>query len=199
MRLFSSILALSSGLFLLKALAEEAGNSNAVQSGTVSRLTGFGGNAPAGQSTTTALDSKPASLFSQFLDMSLPRGIRNNNPGNVKKSGDNWQGKVQGVDQVFESFKTPEDGIRAAGKLLLNYQRNHGLNTLDAILRRYAPKTENNTRAYINAVSRSIGIAPNTPFDVAKALPKLLPAIIKHENGVQPYTQAQIETAIARI
>lgn len=135
----------------------------------------------------------------KFFDKSVPRGIRNNNPGNIRISGANWQGKVTGPDTAFEAFKTPEDGIRAAGKLLVNYQKLYGLNTLSAILSRYAPNSENDTRAYVDAVSRSIGIGPNVPFDVFAALPKLLPAIIKHENGVQPYTDAQIAAAIKRI
>ena len=77
--------------------------------------------------------------------MNTPRGIRNNNPGNIRWGSD-WKGlKKDGKQQdpSFCIFETPEYGIRALAKLLRNYQRLYGLNTPYRIISRYAPPTEN--------------------------------------------------------
>jgi len=196
MRISAILLALvSAGALAFAAKEEET-------PGSVGSLPGLGllTGEPSGQSETTAKDSGGViAAVSQFFNMSLPRGIRNNNPGNIRVSSSPWQGKTDGPDTAFETFETPEDGIRAAGKILVNYQKIYGINTLAGLISRYAPSSENNTAAYVAAVSRATGIGANTPFNVGAALPKLLPAIIKHENGVQPYTAAQIAAAIARI
>lgn len=62
--------------------------------------------------------------------MAIPRGIRNNNPGNIRHS-DQWKGLTpEQPDPDFCTFSTPEYGIRAMGVILLNYQRKHGLKTI---------------------------------------------------------------------
>ncbi|EBG6403350.1 structural protein [Salmonella enterica] len=120
-----------------------------------------------------------------------PRGIRNNNPGNIRW-GDDWQGlvaKSRRTDKAFCQFTTPEYGIRAMIIILRNYQRRHGLNTVTGIINRWAPSSENNTQAYINSVAQATGVAPDKPIDTtdSRFMVKLLQAIIRHENGVQPY------------
>ncbi|ELF3953060.1 structural protein [Salmonella enterica] len=120
-----------------------------------------------------------------------PRGIRNNNPGNIRW-GDDWQGlvaKPRRTDKAFCQFTTPEYGIRAMIIILRNYQRRHGLNTVTGIINRWAPSSENNTQAYINSVAQATGVAPDKPVDTtdSRFMVKLLQAIIRHENGVQPY------------
>lgn len=91
--------------------------------------------------------------------MTQPRGIRNNNPGNIRWGAD-WQGlkkdgKLQ--DPSFCVFKSPVWGIRALAKLLKNYQRLYGLNTPRKIINRYAPPNENQTQAYIQSVAHQLG------------------------------------------
>lgn len=97
----------------------------------------------------------------QFRNTSLPRGYRNNNPLNIRISSDNWLGKVSpNTDGSFEQFSAMEYGYRAAIKTLQTYIRRYGCNTLEKIINRWAPPTENPTSAYIANVSRRSGIDP---------------------------------------
>lgn len=124
--------------------------------------------------------------------MTTPRGIRNNNPGNIRW-GDDWQGLIpesQRTDKSFCQFKTPEYGIRAMIIILRNYQRKHGLNTVSGIIKRWAPPNENDTQAYINSVARATGVDADKRIDTndSRFMMKLVQAIIQHENGEQPYS-----------
>lgn len=127
-------------------------------------------------------------------DQTLPRGIRNNNPGNVE-SGENWEGKT-GSDGRFATFSKPEYGIRAAYKVQGTYEEKHGLTTINQRISRWAPPSENNTSAYVNAVSNKMGISPNTPFSIKDPIlgPKFMSAVFQHENGTMPYSQTQLES-----
>lgn len=98
--------------------------------------------------------------------MATPRGLRNNNPLNIEKTkgGNPWQGEiVPSADSRFAQFKSMAYGYRAAFKLLNNYQRNYGLNTIREMITRWAPPKEktNNTEAYIKAVSERSGTPPD--------------------------------------
>ena len=135
----------------------------------------------------------------------IPRGIRNNNPGNIRWSNDQWKGlipKDQANDKSFCVFRTPEYGIRAMTRILRRYTQYPGIpnvgkpniDTVREIISRWAPPNENNTEAYIQSVAKNVGVAANSPIDVfdSAIMLKLLKAIIAHENGQQPYTDAQI-------
>lgn len=93
----------------------------------------------------------------------VPRGIRNNNPLNIRK-GNNWKGeRPNQTDKSFEEFETMEMGIRAGFKILKNYITGYGgkippYDTIDKIVRRWAPPTENATERYIDFVSRDSGV-----------------------------------------
>lgn len=98
--------------------------------------------------------------------MALPRGIRNNNPLNIRK-GNNWKGerKVQ-VDKAFEEFESLQMGLRAGFIILRNYQRislapKMRANTIRKIINRWAPASENNTLKYIETVARRSGLNPD--------------------------------------
>ncbi|HED2522057.1 TPA: structural protein [Klebsiella aerogenes] len=124
--------------------------------------------------------------------MSTARGIRNNNPGNIRW-GDDWKGLVptaQRTDKSFCQFTSPEYGIRAMIIILHNYQRKFGLNTVSDIIKRWAPPNENNTQAYINSVAQATGVTPEQRIDTSDSrfMMNLLQAIVKHENGKQPYS-----------
>lgn len=119
------------------------------------------------------------------------RGIRNNNPGNIRW-GDEWKGLVpegQRTDKSFCQFKAPEFGIRAMIIILRNYQSKYGLKTITGIIKRWAPPNENDTQAYISSVAQTTGTDADKPIDLtdSRKLFPLLQAIIKHENGTQPY------------
>lgn len=133
----------------------------------------------------------------------MTRGERNNNPGNIRESdgdGTHWKGeRATDDDKSFEEFDTPEDGIRALAKVLLNYQRKHGLRTVSAIINRWAPTNENDTLAYVDAVAKSIGVLTLAELDLedSSILFGLVKAIIRHENGRVIYNDRQIDDGIS--
>lgn len=133
------------------------------------------------------------------------RGIRNNNPGNIDFNPANkWQGQLgleTGVSKPrFARFDTPENGIRALGKLLRTYQNRHKLRTVTQIIARWAPPVENDTGSYAKSVARRIGVASDAAIDVndSEVLRPLVEAIIQHENGAIPYSDSVIKEGVAR-
>lgn len=121
----------------------------------------------------------------------LPRGIRNNNPGNIDRNPANkWQGLAtnQSSDPRFCVFTTPAYGIRALARLLISYQDKHNLDTVRKIISRWAPKKENDTEAYIQAVARNCAVHPDEVISTHKyaTLKPLVESIIRHENGKGP-------------
>jgi hypothetical protein len=129
----------------------------------------------------------------------LSRGIRNRNPGNIRRSGDRWKGLATlQSDPAFFVFETPLWGIRAMAVILRNYQRRHGLKTLAQIIGRWAPAVENDTADYVAAVSKMMGIGPHTQLDLCDGatLRALVAAVIRHENGLQPHDPETIDLAI---
>lgn len=136
--------------------------------------------------------------------MRTSRGIRNNNPGNIDFNPRNkWQGQTgieTGVaNPRFATFDKPENGIRALAKLLRNYQKLHKLNTVREIINRWAPPVENATTAYVKACARALGVDQNEVIDLSdrRLLKALTIAVIRHENGLQPYSDFIIDTGIA--
>ena len=121
------------------------------------------------------------------------RGIRNNNPGNIRITGDKWQGLLPGEDLSFFTFKDPEHGIRALAKILITYYNKHDLDRVETIINRWAPPSENDTTAYIEIVSKRLGVLPTDrlEFNIG-TLELLVRAIIQHENGTQPYDDRTI-------
>lgn len=82
----------------------------------------------------------------------LPRGIRNNNPLNIRK-GARWRGlRDFATDKEFCEFQTMAFGFRAAFRTLITYYTKHDCKTLEKIINRWAPRSENNTFAYIQHV-----------------------------------------------
>ena len=98
------------------------------------------------------------------MDQKQPRGIRNNNPLNIRK-GNNWKGeKAVQDDPAFEQFESMEYGIRAALKLIRNHVSGYGgkrrpANTIRKLITVWAPPTENKTSAYIDTVCKSVQMA----------------------------------------
>ena len=124
---------------------------------------------------------------------------RNNNPGNIRKSKDPWQGLAERqTDAAFFVFKSPMYGIRALARVLITYQDKKKLRTIKDIIRRWAPQTENDTNAYIISVADATGFAQDQLLDMHRFdhLKPLVEAIIRHENGQQPYTDTEITKAL---
>lgn len=154
-----------------------------------------------------AADDAPSEPGGGLLDeimgtigLNPTRGERNNNPGNIRLSTVKWAGEVQGPDNSFVAFATPEDGIRALAKLLKNYQTKYGLNTIKGIINRYAPPLENNTSAYVAAVAASVGVGPDTVIDTSDpaTLTALVNAVIRHENGRNIYAASSVAAGVAQ-
>lgn len=127
-----------------------------------------------------------------------PRGIRNNNAGNIRGSDlFTWKGEIGRDDKDFVIFDTPENGLRALARTLRTYRNNHGINTIEGIIHRYAPPSENITSSYAEHAASALGL----PLDATLSesdYPDLMRVIIKHENGMQPYTDAQIMEGFQR-
>jgi len=115
-----------------------------------------------------------------------PRGIRNNNPGNIEwieAPANRWRGMIR-ADGRYGVFDTAANGVRAiGGELRASIRKGQ---TLAQAIAEWAPPTENNTAAYQRAVASETGILLDTKL-AAHHVPAVATAIIQHENGMQPY------------
>lgn len=130
----------------------------------------------------------------------MPRGLRNNNPGNIRHSAIIWMGQSdEQSDPSFVHFDAPKYGIRALYKVLKTYQQKHGLKTIATMISRWAPPKENDTAAYARAVAEACGVDPDQAIDVVankQLAEKMVAAIVQHENGHQPFSSAEIRAAM---
>ena len=117
---------------------------------------------------------------------SIARGIRNNNPGNIRKGSTAWRGlaPVQS-DSAFLQFESMAWGIRAMVVTLRTYARRYGLNTPAGLINRWAPPSENHTTAYVRAVAEGVGAAADEQLDLYDpgTMFRLVRAMIRVENG----------------
>ena len=134
-----------------------------------------------------------------MAENNTPRGIRNNNPGNIRYNGTGWQGLANPPsDGAFCIFTEAKFGIRALATILRNYKCKYGICAVSGIIGRFAPSSENDTAAYIRSVCAAVGCAADAKLDIedeAVLLP-LAKAIIRHENGRQPYSDEQIREGL---
>ena len=120
------------------------------------------------------------------------RGMRNNNPLNIRKTKTVWLGSEKSVvEREFCVFKNPVWGFRAAFRILSTYYWKYHLCSIDAIIRRWAPATENDTQAYIEAVVLFSGISsrrllPPPNWKNKETWVALALAMCQVENGVIP-------------
>ena len=126
--------------------------------------------------------------------MSLPRGIRNHNPLNIRRTTkDQWKGLTEAqTDRAFCQFKSLEYGWRAAFYLLTRtYYHKYRLYTIRGIIRKWAPPSENQTEAYIANVSRLTGIDPDEPIGIPSEKPSrwmmVGVAMAIQENGTSSF------------
>lgn len=138
------------------------------------------------------------SIAQGAIDMvSKPRGIRNKNPLNLRwYSVNNWSGQVGKDAQGFVVFDTVENGVRAAAKTLDSYAK-RGLNTIEKIIQAWAPAVENNVEAYTAHVEKLTGLNRKTVIVKKRDYVNLLAAMIRHENGQQPYSLETIAAGVA--
>lgn len=146
------------------------------------------------------------------FDARQSRGYLNNNPGNLDRSSPPWNGEITDYhDSRLTPFQVKELktgrfcvfassawGIRALAKNLFAYTDRLGMCSIEDLIKRWAPSNENNTEAYIEAVSKSAGIRRDVCVNLRdfKPLYGIVSAIIKHECGGMPYSTAEIEDGL---
>lgn len=126
----------------------------------------------------------------QTARMPYPGQLRN--PGNVRHyANDTWLGEItEGRNPgQFARFDTPQHGLRAASRVVLNIANRLGDNpTLDGIIGRYSPPNENNTARHASTVSSLSGIARDAPIDTGDTgqMVDLMRGIVGAENPRMP-------------
>lgn len=115
-------------------------------------------------------------------------GLKNNNPGHIRLSPISYMGEVVPSGNVaFKQFKSIDWGYRAIFVVLHTYKIRYGLDTLEGMIQRYAPPTENDTRRYIEFVSYRSGLAKDEKLDTlsAETMKPIVTAISRMENGIE--------------
>lgn len=116
----------------------------------------------------------------------IPRGIRNNNPLNIRISTNRWRGKITpSQDPSFEQFENLTLGIRAAFVCIRTYIRKYRLDTPRKIISRWAPESENNVLSYIDAACSQAVLNPDEriSFQEKNKMCRLLWGMAKVETG----------------
>lgn len=116
------------------------------------------------------------------------RGLRNNNPGNIRLSGVKYVGeKTPSTDRAFKQFRTKAYGYRAMFVILRTYYNRYHLRTISSMIRRWAPESENDTRAYINHVAAwsGIGVADVVDIKNREQMCAIVAAMSRMENGTR--------------
>lgn len=167
---------------------------------------------PAGGGVSVPVDKKPDFDFFDFLSPVVPvdnlspnlppvgggggvgtRGIRNNNPGNIKwSSANNWKGQVGKDAQGFVIFDKVENGVRALNRILNSYD-SAGVNTIEGIVRRYTAGDNATIQDnYMRKLESAVGVKRD--FKLNKYLHRipLIAGIINFENGKNPWTVAEL-------
>ncbi|HFR4563865.1 TPA: hypothetical protein ACHWLI_002029 [Enterobacter sichuanensis] len=115
----------------------------------------------------------------------MPRGIRNNNPGNLNYAGQAGATLEGGEGGRFAVFESMQHGVAALYKQLQLYFK-RGINTLSSIVKTYAPASDNNNvDAYISALTKATGKGANEVLDSGDTatIARLMKGIVDHENG----------------
>ena len=129
----------------------------------------------------------------------MSRGIRNNNPLNIRHGKSRWVGRTRvQTDAEFVTFVSMAYGYRAAWKLMDKYRlrlRQAGMSyTLENIIHRWAPPEDgNDTTAYIRTVIRLLDykVAGRQPLpspssrEGHRVLAKIIAAMTCVECGIR--------------
>lgn len=144
---------------------------------------GFGGASDPTAGLPRIGESRPAPVAAA----GQPRSVRNNNPGNLEDGPfTRSQPGYKGSDGRFAIFESPDAGHAAQVALLGSYGK-RGINTVEAIINRWAPPTENDTGGYVNFVAQKAGVKPGDPIDMSdpEILGRVADAIRIFEGGPQ--------------
>ncbi|UYJ99170.1 lytic transglycosylase domain-containing protein [Yersinia enterocolitica] len=133
-------------------------------------------------------------------DPADPRGIRNNNPGNINYVGQDGA-SLERPGGRFAKFETAYDGLKAMARQLMRYftgkTTGKPLQTLNDIISTWAPGSENNTGAYVAQLSKMLNVHPDAVLNLEnpQVMSALMGGIIYHENGRNPYSSELISRA----
>ena len=124
-------------------------------------------------------------------------GQRINNPLNVRQYGQGFEGDV-GEEDSFIKFEDPRYGVRAADKVLGTYGRDYGIDTIEDVISRYAPPSDDNpTQEYIDFVSRQAGIGPSEEIDLQD--PELRARLLSPMAMLESRTEISPQEVLAQI
>lgn len=118
----------------------------------------------------------------------MSRGLRNCNPGNIRRSRSKFKGEVRpSRDAAFKQFETMAYGYRAMFVLLDTYHRRYGLTTIRGMISRWAPPSENFTDGYVRFVAERSGIDADAMVDsrLERDMVPIVAAMSEIENGVK--------------
>lgn len=114
--------------------------------------------------------------------------MRNNNPLNIRRTADLWQGLAEKqTDPEFFQFKSVAWGYRAAFVVLRTYRHRYGADTIESIVKRWAPPgDDNDTEFYIRKVAVLTGLDRDETIDDTdpQTMTELVAAMSRVENGV---------------
>jgi hypothetical protein len=136
---------------------------------------------------------------SKIQGSDMARGLNNNNPLNIRHNKDLFQGEVkQGTDKAFKQFTDMAHGYRAAFVTLGTYLTRDGRNTIDKIVRAWAPPVENDTIKYIDCVEKWSGVRRDTVLTAKSGdeYVRIVAAMSQMENGV-PAVMKDVESGLA--
>lgn len=157
-----------------------------------------------GSASGSAASRKSFLGLQHFSDgRKVPRGMKNNNPGNIRITADNWKGKLsvsENTDKAFEQFTEYRYGIRAMIRTLDSYYKKRGLTSIMQIVYRWAPPGDNNdSMTYARTVSDKTGLAIDRTITWNKInIAKLVIAMAAVENGIpDAVTQSDFDAAWA--
>lgn len=180
---------------------QEGKSLRAADAAALASLLSGGSAPPAAPTSAPAPVATPsgAVVADAMTDKSLPRGFRNQNPGNIEDGPfARSQPGYAGSDGRFAKFASMDQGTGAMGSLLDSYGRK-GINTVGGIINRWAPASDgNNVSSYAQAVAKATGVDPTSPIDMAnpEIKQKIIAAMAQHENG-RPLPQAPVAQAMA--
>ena len=118
----------------------------------------------------------------------MSRGLRNNNPGNIRLGNFRYKGeKAESSDTAFRQFESIEWGYRAMFVLLHTYAKKYGCHTLRQMINRYAPPIENHTDNYIRRVACATHLSLDEEISTTDAatMTAVVAAMSEVENGVK--------------
>jgi len=118
--------------------------------------------------------------------------IKNNNPGNIRHvKTQSWQGEILPGSSPFVVFDSLQNGYRALMLLLKNYM-GAGYNTIEKIITRWAPPSENNTAGYIQFVAGYTNIPAGKALDPSPGILQLLAAAISEMEHAGTLAQSDL-------